>query len=274
MRKLNFKTFVWSVLNPAINFIDRGGSKIGFYLAYVSGDLPQNVSYSFTLVNYTNPIKSCKNKFKDSGSNFIDGNKKPKPGGLGASDIITHEKIIKDQGEYFPNGKLRFVAKIVFTYHESPLGIIPLAATILKRSYDKMQHSDVNFRSSDKELIPAHKVTLCASSEVFEAMFTYEGTTENETGIIEASDLHSDIIKDMLRFIYCEAFFEKLENAENQEIALYNAAEKYQIEGLKNICVHSIYDRLDVENVIEVSEFAELFNLKQLLSCCTLIILA
>jgi hypothetical protein len=249
----------------------RDESKVGIYLKYVSGILPVEVDYIFILVSYVSSINNKKHHIIQTGKYFV--NADGKPTGWGPVNFITHEKLFKEQDEYFPDGKLRFVTKIVLSYKSDSSNLMK-SSIILKNAYENMNHSDVKFRASDNELIPAHKNILSASSDVFKAMFSHDGTTENETGIIESSDMNSEILKEMVRFIYCEAFFQKLESAKEQEIELYNAAEKYHLESLKKICLNSIYRRLDVINVLDFVEFAELFNLGELFSCCILIIFA
>lgn len=226
----------------------------------------------FNLVNYLNHKKGIIHLTTKAGKEFLNANNQP--AGWGPSNFLTHKQLFEQKNDFFPDLKLRFLVKIIFTYENNLLDSTQPAAIILKRTHENMKNCDIKFLSSDGESIPAHIDILSASSDVFKAMFTHNESLENTTGIIYTSDLDSDIIKDLLRFIYCEAFFEKLENAEKQEIALYNAAEKYQIEKLKTICLNSIYERLDVDNVLEFTEFAELFDLKELSSCCLLIIIA
>lgn len=234
--------------------------------------MPKEVIIRFTLVSYLDHKKSIRFRIDSKGNYFL--NEDGTPTGCGAPIVLSRKQLIEQQNDFFPNFKLRLLAKLIFWYDDKSLDSSQPAAIILKRTHENMRNCDVKFKSSDGEFIPAHEHILIASSDVFNAMFKHDGTTENTTRIIDTSDLHSDIIKDLLRFIYCEAFFEKLENAEKQEIALYNAAEKYQIEKLKTICLNSVYNRLNVGNVLEFTEFAELFDLKELKSCCLLIIIA
>jgi BTB/POZ domain len=191
--------------------------------------------------------------------------------GWGFKDIISHDELFKNQDFLFPQGKIRIIVKIICI--DPIIRVVTPLTEALKKLYDTMKHSNLFIKTSDKKDLKAHKSIICSRSEVFDRMFSHD-TKENQTSEIIADDLHSDVVKDLLRFIYCEAYFDKLESAVNLEIELYNAAEKYEIGELKAICLNTIFKRLDVGNVLTFAHFADLFNLEDLFSCCILIIYA
>jgi hypothetical protein len=235
-------------------------------LSFVSGELPANIQCTISLVNNINSTRNKSLTYTESRKHFltlID---------WGFPSFISHEDLFKKQDEYFPKDKLRFVAKLILKNDSKE--IIPTRSLQgLKKLYENMKRPDVTFFTSDEKEVEAHEVILCAMSDVFDAMFSHE-TTECESGVIDASDLHSDVVKDMVRFMYFDTSLVELESAKGKETELYYAAEKYRLEELKTICLNAIYAKLDESNVLEFMTFAETFNLKDLCSCCLLIILA
>lgn len=122
--------------------------------------------------------------------------------------------------------------------------------------------NDFELRTNDGKVLKAHKVILVARSPVFFAMLTtdMQESKENSTNV---PDFDSMIMNEVLRFIYCN----QVKNLKEIAHDLIYAAEKYQIEGLKAICLDSITSTLNVGNVIEslviserVSKTGELFH--------------
>ena len=90
-------------------------------------------------------------------------------------------------------------------------------------------HSDVVFKVGSSRF-PAHKVILSARSEVFAAMFAHD-TKENRTNEVDIIDCHPDIFKELLQYIYTGS-----RASVKHTYQLYVMAEKYALEGLKEIC--------------------------------------
>lgn len=98
------------------------------------------------------------------------------------------------------------------------------------------------------EKINAHKVILAGSSRYFEAMFA-SGMVESQRSYLEIEDSEPETIRAMLDFIYsgelrqpCKRVFEgkdtelKKTNSSVFYSRLFLAADKYQIDGLKQEC--------------------------------------
>lgn len=250
--------------------LDRNNGDIGIYLTFLSGDLPAKIQYTLGLINHIDSYQNKNSSSTKQGEEFVDKDETPQ--GWGCKSIISHKDLLVKRKEYFPKDKLRFVAKIIFK-NESKEVIPTRSSQRQQKLFESMKHSDIVFKTFDEEEIKAHRLVLCTMSDVFDAMFSHE-TIERDSGIIDASDLHSDIVKDLIRFIYCEPTFRNLKTAMDKEIELYYAAEKYNLKELKIICLNEIYSKLDEFNVLEIVTFAKTFNLKDLFSCCLLIILA
>jgi hypothetical protein len=246
-------------------------------LALVSGDVPSAIHCRFALVNYKD---SSQNIFFDNNitrtvflRDFVkNGNIK---GGFGPI-MISLCDLFEKKDNFFPEDKLRFVARIILKNHcvKPPQKRESLS---FRRVYDSMMfNTDVTFQTSDGKKVPAHSYVLCAMSEFFSTYFYVKPIDgkNSKSRVIDAHNYHSDVIKDFIRFIYCEETFENLASAKGKEIELYYAANNYKLEKLQKICLNAIYENLDASNVLACLNFAKHFKLKNLLSCCVLIILA
>ncbi|KAL3121513.1 hypothetical protein niasHT_003441 [Heterodera trifolii] len=128
----------------------------------------------------------------------------------------------------------------------------PLAER-MKHLLSTGEDEDVYFLVGDgdeKELVPAHKLILKHSSDVFEAMFRFDAKKEKAEFAtancpVEVPDVEAAAFKVMLCFIYTEELNEL--NGENAMAVLY-AAKKYNIPPLVNASLQ-----------IPISEFRNVF---------------
>ncbi|KAJ8667655.1 hypothetical protein QAD02_009318 [Eretmocerus hayati] len=120
------------------------------------------------------------------------------------------------------------------------------------------QHSDIKFIVKGGKELPAHKNFLAARSPVFDAMLgpNFKESQENE---IKIEDMDIEILKEILRFIYIG----KVNKIDHLLQDLLIAADRYQLEGLKEICKQRLYETLSIDNAIDYLKVADLFHLKQ-----------
>ncbi|XP_033214362.1 speckle-type POZ protein B-like [Belonocnema kinseyi] len=107
----------------------------------------------------------------------------------------------------------------------------------------------------------AHKAILATRSEVFQAMFTNE-MSEKSNSLVEIEDLTPKVIEKMLLFIYTD----KVEDSDLKEFApqLLDAAEKYNLRRLKEMCIAALYENLSIENVLNTLEIADTYSIPNL----------
>merc|ERR1712098_275831 len=109
-----------------------------------------------------------------------------------------------------------------------------------------------------------HKVFLAARSPVFKAMLTIE-MKEKISNEIQIDDAEPEVIAELLKFIYTgkpsPSFLDKCSNAMN----LFFAADKYQIEALKEICEFSLISSLTIKNCFSLLIFGDRYceNMKK-----------
>ncbi|GFR12916.1 TD and POZ domain-containing protein 4 [Trichonephila clavata] len=105
---------------------------------------------------------------------------------------------------------------------------------------------DITFKV-DSESYKAHKNILSARSRVFKSMFESPLTMNVEE--IEISDISEETLKEMLNFIYSgQVSHLHVNNA----MELYYAADKYELDSLKNICARVMVGNVRTDNVIKI----------------------
>uniref|UniRef100_A0A914IFI2 BTB domain-containing protein n=1 Tax=Globodera rostochiensis TaxID=31243 RepID=A0A914IFI2_GLORO len=122
-------------------------------------------------------------------------------------------------------------------------------AVRMKRLQSTVNDADVHFlvgKGDEKELLPAHKLILKLSSDVFEAMFRFDAAYARAsfgglTEPVEVPDVEVEAFKAMLSFIYADDLSGL--NGDNA-IAVLTAAKKYGVVGLIQACVNFPIEKL------------------------------
>ncbi|CAB3230974.1 unnamed protein product [Arctia plantaginis] len=132
--------------------------------------------------------------------------------------------------------------------------------------YDRVKKLLISYEWSDCSFIvagknfKAHKLILGISSPVFEAMF-YGPLSSNEDIVI--TDIQPDIFQLILNYIYTDTV--ELSTID-QAFELLYASRKYILEHLTEMCIAHIQSNISVDNVIEVLNYPEYMQDKQLIS--------
>ncbi|XP_014227699.2 protein roadkill-like isoform X1 [Trichogramma pretiosum] len=116
--------------------------------------------------------------------------------------------------------------------------------------------SDVKLRTACGKEIPAHRLMLATASPVFKAMFTHD-MMENQNKLVEMTDVSHEATVEMLRYIYTGSVGN---NETSLTINLLAAAEKYQLEDLKNKCGQILSSNLSNENALEMLKISDTYN--------------
>ena len=105
----------------------------------------------------------------------------------------------------------------------------------------------------------AHKTILSARSEVFAALFSHKGTTEDELSEINIEDCDHKAIEIFLSHLYGEAL-------PTQDISfeaakqLMNVANKYSVPSVMDMGEKLILACLNEDNAVQVAQLGELYN--------------
>ncbi|CAL1262217.1 unnamed protein product [Larinioides sclopetarius] len=123
----------------------------------------------------------------------------------------------------------------------------------LKSMLNNSDVSDINIRTKN-QTYPAHTFILSARSPVFKAMFSND-MKEKINECVDIEDLNDDTVSRLLRYIY-SAEVEELNwvSAAN----LYEAADKYEILSLKDLCSSYLMSNLCENNACEALVLADL----------------
>ncbi|XP_065203934.1 speckle-type POZ protein B-like [Planococcus citri] len=89
------------------------------------------------------------------------------------------------------------------------------------------------------------------------------GMKENEQNRVEITDVNENIMEEMLKFIYTG----KCENLDELAEDLLIAADRFDMNDLKRICVESIYKKsLSVDNALKILILADRYDANKLKS--------
>ena len=103
------------------------------------------------------------------------------------------------------------------------------------------------------ERFHCHKNILSTRCDVFKNMLT-PNTLESELNTIEVKGAPAEAVASMLKYIYKG---EVSNDPEQLSVDLLNLAEIYLLDGLKEVCLKSLVDRLDVSSCISTFIMAD-----------------
>lgn len=123
---------------------------------------------------------------------------------------------------------------------------------------DNQEVSDVKF-VVDGKTIYANKTMLMARSSVFLAMFKHQ-MKESKENAIQITDIKYNVLLETLRFIYAG----KVNEIEKFSKELLATADKYNLDGLKELCTEHLCANMSVEDILEFLNLADLHNVQEL----------
>ncbi|TKC53904.1 hypothetical protein EI555_010028, partial [Monodon monoceros] len=100
--------------------------------------------------------------------------------------------------------------------------------------------------------IPAHRVVLAAASHFFNLMFT-TNMLESKSFEVELKDAEPDIIEQLVEFAYTARISVNSNNVQS----LLDAANQYQIEPVKKMCVDFLKEQVDASNCLVQMVFGD-----------------
>lgn len=111
-----------------------------------------------------------------------------------------------------------------------------------KKTFEREMFADIELQTKDGSL-KANKTILSIRSPVFNAILSKDWQVSS----VDVQDFDSKTMKEVLRFIY----YNEVEDLKLLARDLIYAAEKFDIEGLKKLCLNNIIESLSTENVVE-----------------------
>lgn len=119
--------------------------------------------------------------------------------------------------------------------------------------------SDFKLVFNDNKEQKVHKSILSAASRYFDLMFN--STMEEARNNFCIVEFDFEIIQLFLRFLYAGILPENLVDI---AIQLFEVADYYKVENLKEICKRKIYDSLNIENAVDTYAHAHQHNYEDL----------
>ena len=123
--------------------------------------------------------------------------------------------------------------------------------------------SDIQFVFKDDQ-VPARLDIVAASSPVFAAMFEGGRFQEGQTRTVNIEDIDSPVFRKLLRFLYTGSSGSSKQDPSDKLQALFLAADKYQVDALKEICEECLIHQLAIENVLHLLVWAHLCGAEKL----------
>ena len=168
--------------------------------------------------------------------------------------FITFKIVLKEKDESFVGLKKQWPDEDKGLLHH------------LKRFMHDGIYSDVQFMVKG-EKIPGHILIIQEGSPVLAAMFENE-MTEASSRIVVIEDVEPDIFRRLLYFLYTGKVSPRVEVEDEMIEPLFIAADKYQVEALKERCGLAMSKKLRIGNAMRFLVLAHLHSAKRLEDDC------
>ena len=189
-------------------------------------------------------------------------------------NFVTFEEL-KANPDLLPGGNLTFVCDLTVygpgatisgsKFPDEKLAIADNRGKEMNDQIGKLfgekKFSDVKITCGE-EVFDCHRNILSVRSPVFDAMFQSD-MIENRSKNVVIKDIKPEVVKEMIYFIYNgETSTENVMNEIGRD--LLGAANKYQLELLKNKCEEKLCSLLDSSNSVELLVLADLHQASRL----------
>lgn len=139
----------------------------------------------------------------------------------------------------------------------------------IKKLFDNDLLTDLRIVTNDGTVFRVHRVILAVRSAVFYSKLMTINKNKAQTKYSRIEDFDSKIVREILRFIYQNS----VENLDKLASELIFAADKYQLEELKKLCVSSLVGSTTAENALKNLLISnQISGSKKLFDHCLLII--
>ena len=123
--------------------------------------------------------------------------------------------------------------------------------------------SDIQIKCQD-ETFDAHQVILSARSPVLKRMLVSD-MVEKKSKVIEIKAINSDIVKEMLKYIYTGKCIVNDANVNPQTVEqLFEAANMYQLDSLKAFCGDILISSLVPDNALSLLLLGDMHSAEEL----------
>ncbi|XP_057326789.1 speckle-type POZ protein B-like [Microplitis mediator] len=118
------------------------------------------------------------------------------------------------------------------------------------------EFSDIVIKVQDKKF-PVHKIILASQSRVFEEMIT--NLMKDQENTICLPDIKVEVVDELLTFLYHGKLVKAIDD-NDLLMELFETAEIYKIDALKDRCAMILSVNLNIDNVLRLLELSETYN--------------
>ncbi|XP_008544949.1 speckle-type POZ protein [Microplitis demolitor] len=203
-----------------------------------------------------NNVTKAREYIKEVNKTFESGNVRE-----GFDQFIKKDQLMKQKDKLLTNDTLTVGVEFTINHDNfrsmTMLAKNPIAESI-KALYETRRGYDVIITVQNRKF-KAHKTILIARCPVFSAMFA-KVIKEGHECQLSITDIEANTFDKLLEFIYTD----EVTDLDTDAIDLLEAAEKYQLRMLKEMCEVSIFECLSIENSVKSLTIAERVNSKNL----------
>ena len=230
----------------------------------------EKAKFSFSILNGRNQRKNSKEMSTELYTMISEGG----TCSVGFGEFVSIKEL-KDNPDLLPGGSLTCVCDLTVYGPEATisgsknpdeeLAIVDNCGKEMNDQIGKLfgekNFSDVKITCGE-EVFDCHRNILSVRSPVFDAMFQSD-MIENRSKNVVIKDIKPEVVKEMIYFIYNgETSTENVMNEIGRD--LLGAANKYQLELLKNKCEEKLCSLLDISNSVELLVLADLHQASRL----------
>ncbi|XP_057340499.1 speckle-type POZ protein B-like [Microplitis mediator] len=233
---------------------------------------PQSVAKDFVSIRLQSLINDC--NIQTEFTFYILNNEKVRTNDRTLMHVFESNKTCYEISDYIVKTDQLLIQEVLLPHDALTVGVelvifdntpdVPIKKSMnlmtqdYKQLLDNKTGSDIVLAVGDQKF-EAHKSILMARSPVFLTMFT-NNMKESSEREITISDIEPEIFKNILYSIYTDEVTELDENAED----LLEAADRFQLLSLKEMCEESLCKSVTVERAITILTLAKRHNAKQL----------
>ena len=259
------------ITSPMLSYGPNGELKCTLRVNLGGQDSDYNYYYSLLLTLVSSDQNELEAKYNFSilnangekiNTKYSKGIRVFRPGqSQGCSKFIQSDLIKKNPNNFLVDrNNLRILCEVTVYKGVQFIGPYWSLSDDLGALFENGEFSDVTLSVNGYEY-KVHKAILGARCPVFAAMFKLQ-TERRHNGPLIISDVDTDVMKEVLRFIYTGRAFSLDTMAED----LLVAANRYQLDNLKIVCQLELCKSLSVANAPKMLALADLYNADQLKS--------
>jgi len=186
---------------------------------------------------------------------------------IGFPEFIAIDYLKSQSAQLLPNDNLTILCEVTVLFPTETTSVSKKEADAitdklsqnnlqedLELAFSHREFTDIQIQCGDK-VFYCHQVILAARSPVFRAMFLAD-MAERKTKKVHVKDLLPEVFSEMLTFMYTG----KCPNLDTLACELLGAADKYQVEMLKTICVEKLCGSIDVNNCVDFLVMGDMYQ--------------